>query len=114
MTAMSTYQSGATAVHSTFKPSFLYAGVMSATAMSRAPVMRPKMLFGQKSSGDAKSAATIKINGKKNISLEKADLAGEKVLRNILMNNKVDITTLQGKMNNCNGNGGCGTCVVKI
>ena len=112
--AMSSYQSGAAAVHSAYKPSFLYAGVLSTSAMSRAPVMRPKMLFGKKSTDNAKSAASIKVNGKKSINLEKADFAGDTKLRNILMDNKVDIYNLNGKFNNCEGYGGCGTCVVKI
>ena len=82
--------------------------------MSRAPVMRPKMFFGKKSSDNAKSAASIKVNGKKSINLEKADFAGDTKLRNILMDNKVDIYNFNGKFNNCEGYGGCGTCVVKI
>ena len=106
--------SGVNAVHAQYKPSFLNVAIMN--AISRPQVVQPKMMFGQKSSsgGDKKSAATIKVNGKKNICLEKSDLANEKILRNILQNNKVETEKFFDKKKNCGGSGFCGTCVVKV
>jgi ferredoxin len=50
----------------------------------------------------------VKINGKV--------FDGKKgaPLRNIMMDNKVDVYKLQGKLNNCGGAGVCGTCKVKV
>lgn len=36
------------------------------------------------------------------------------VLRNTLLENKVDLYTFAGKLTNCNGGGQCGTCVVEV
>ncbi|KAK4532948.1 hypothetical protein CCYA_CCYA14G3805 [Cyanidiococcus yangmingshanensis] len=35
-------------------------------------------------------------------------------LRKVLLENKVDVYTLRGKLTNCGGGGQCGTCVVDI
>eukprot|EP00241_Pyramimonas_parkeae_P011588 CAMPEP_0114254810 /NCGR_PEP_ID=MMETSP0058-20121206/17203_1 /TAXON_ID=36894 /ORGANISM="Pyramimonas parkeae, CCMP726" /LENGTH=205 /DNA_ID=CAMNT_0001369105 /DNA_START=267 /DNA_END=884 /DNA_ORIENTATION=+ len=41
-------------------------------------------------------------------------LEPESVLRNALLDNKVDLYTNWGKMSNCGGGGSCGTCVVQV
>ena len=40
--------------------------------------------------------------------------ADDRILRNQLTENGVDLTTVWGKMKSCNGAGQCGTCIVKI
>ncbi|XP_024394748.1 photosynthetic NDH subunit of subcomplex B 3, chloroplastic [Physcomitrium patens] len=40
--------------------------------------------------------------------------SGEKLLRNIILENKLELYGLYGKVMNCGGGGSCGTCVVEI
>ncbi|CAK7353482.1 unnamed protein product [Dovyalis caffra] len=43
-------------------------------------------------------------------------ISGEKLLRNIMLDNKIELyaTFHQGKVMNCGGGGSCGTCIVEI
>lgn len=40
--------------------------------------------------------------------------SGEKLMRNIILDNKLELYGLYGKVMNCGGGGSCGTCVVEI
>ncbi|KAL5975198.1 hypothetical protein ACLOJK_031877 [Asimina triloba] len=40
--------------------------------------------------------------------------SGEKLLRNIMMDNKIELYAAYGKVMNCGGGGSCGTCIVEI
>jgi ferredoxin len=40
--------------------------------------------------------------------------SGEKLLRNIILDNKLELYGLYGKVMNCGGGGSCGTCIVEI
>lgn len=40
--------------------------------------------------------------------------SGEKVLRNIMLDNKIELYATYGKLMNCGGGGTCGTCIVEI
>ncbi|CAN6456274.1 unnamed protein product [Victoria cruziana] len=47
--------------------------------------------------------------------VKKASVAsGEKVLRNLMLENKIDLYAAYGKVMNCGGGGSCGTCIVEI
>ncbi|KAE9586467.1 putative Beta-grasp domain-containing protein [Lupinus albus] len=41
-------------------------------------------------------------------------MSGEKLLRNIMLDNKLDLYATYGKLMNCGGGGSCGTCIVEI
>ncbi|GAV74840.1 Fer2 domain-containing protein [Cephalotus follicularis] len=41
-------------------------------------------------------------------------LSGEKLLRNIMLDNNIDLYATYGKLMNCGGGGSCGTCIVEI
>ncbi|GAA0141570.1 oxidoreductase [Lithospermum erythrorhizon] len=41
-------------------------------------------------------------------------VSGEKLLRNIMSDNKIELYGAYGKVMNCGGGGSCGTCVVEI
>ncbi|KAK4345140.1 hypothetical protein RND71_035316 [Anisodus tanguticus] len=41
-------------------------------------------------------------------------LSGEKLLRNIMSENKIELYAAYGKVMNCGGGGSCGTCIVEI
>ncbi|KAK8921064.1 hypothetical protein KSP39_PZI019902 [Platanthera zijinensis] len=40
--------------------------------------------------------------------------SGEKLLRNIMIDNKIQLYAAYGKVMNCGGGGSCGTCIVEI
>lgn len=40
--------------------------------------------------------------------------SGEKLLRNIMLDNKIELYATYGKLMNCGGGGSCGTCIVEI
>lgn len=47
--------------------------------------------------------------------MEKAKaVSGEKLLRNIMLDNKIELYATYGKLMNCGGGGSCGTCIVEI
>lgn len=47
--------------------------------------------------------------------VEKAKaMSGEKLLRNIMLDNKIELYATYGKLMNCGGGGSCGTCIVEI
>ncbi|XP_015886067.3 photosynthetic NDH subunit of subcomplex B 3, chloroplastic [Ziziphus jujuba] len=47
--------------------------------------------------------------------VEKAKaISGEKLLRNIMLDNKIELYATYGKIMNCGGGGSCGTCIVEI
>ncbi|XVF88194.1 hypothetical protein PTKIN_Ptkin19aG0030600 [Pterospermum kingtungense] len=41
-------------------------------------------------------------------------ISGEKLLRNIMRDNKIELYAAYGKVMNCGGGGSCGTCIVEI
>ncbi|CAN1164829.1 Photosynthetic NDH subunit of subcomplex B 3, chloroplastic [Linum perenne] len=41
-------------------------------------------------------------------------ISGEKLLRNIMLDNKMELYATYGKVMNCGGGGTCGTCIVEI
>ncbi|KAH7840799.1 hypothetical protein Vadar_021804 [Vaccinium darrowii] len=41
-------------------------------------------------------------------------VSGEKLLRNVMMDNKIELYAPYGKVMNCGGGGSCGTCIVEI
>ncbi|KAJ6924670.1 photosynthetic NDH subunit of subcomplex B 3 [Populus alba x Populus x berolinensis] len=41
-------------------------------------------------------------------------ISGEKLLRNIMSDNKIELYAAYGKVMNCGGGGSCGTCIVEI
>ncbi|XP_019189828.1 PREDICTED: photosynthetic NDH subunit of subcomplex B 3, chloroplastic [Ipomoea nil] len=41
-------------------------------------------------------------------------VSGEKLLRNIMADNKIELYAAYGKVMNCGGGGSCGTCIVEI
>lgn len=41
-------------------------------------------------------------------------VSGEKLLRSIMQDNKIDLYATYGKVMNCGGGGSCGTCIVEI
>ncbi|PKA64216.1 hypothetical protein AXF42_Ash009436 [Apostasia shenzhenica] len=41
-------------------------------------------------------------------------ISGEKLLRNIMLENKIELYAAYGKVLNCGGGGSCGTCIVEI
>ena len=52
-------------------------------------------------------------NGKYPMDKAKA-VSGEKLLRNIMSENKIELYAAYGKAMNCGGGGSCGTCIVEI
>ncbi|GER33916.1 2Fe-2S ferredoxin-like superfamily protein [Striga asiatica] len=40
-------------------------------------------------------------------------VSGEKLLRNIMLDNKIELYAAFGKVMNCGGGGSCGTCIVE-
>ncbi|KAK9946114.1 hypothetical protein M0R45_011591 [Rubus argutus] len=47
--------------------------------------------------------------------VEKATaISGEKLLRSIMSDNKIELYATYGKLMNCGGGGSCGTCIVEI
>ncbi|KAM3379555.1 photosynthetic NDH subunit of subcomplex B 3, chloroplastic [Capsicum galapagoense] len=52
-------------------------------------------------------------NGKFPMDKAKA-VSGEKLLRNIMSENKIELYAAYGKVMNCGGGGSCGTCIVEI
>ncbi|OWM86656.1 photosynthetic NDH subunit of subcomplex B 3, chloroplastic [Punica granatum] len=47
--------------------------------------------------------------------LDKAEaISGEKLLRNIMLDDKIELYAAYGKVMNCGGGGSCGTCIVEI
>ncbi|XP_004138751.1 photosynthetic NDH subunit of subcomplex B 3, chloroplastic isoform X2 [Cucumis sativus] len=41
-------------------------------------------------------------------------ISGDKLLRNIMLDNKLELYAPYGKLMNCGGGGSCGTCIVEI
>ncbi|CAN6540226.1 unnamed protein product [Malus baccata var. baccata] len=41
-------------------------------------------------------------------------ISGEKLLRDVMSDNKVELYATYGKLMNCGGGGSCGTCIVEI
>ncbi|XP_006367929.1 uncharacterized protein [Solanum tuberosum] len=41
-------------------------------------------------------------------------VSGEKLLRNIMSENKIELYAAYGKVMNCGGGGSCGTCIVEV
>ncbi|XP_061359597.1 photosynthetic NDH subunit of subcomplex B 3, chloroplastic [Gastrolobium bilobum] len=41
-------------------------------------------------------------------------ISGEKLLRNIMLDKKIDLYATYGKLMNCGGGGSCGTCIVEV
>ncbi|KAG9459375.1 hypothetical protein H6P81_003883 [Aristolochia fimbriata] len=41
-------------------------------------------------------------------------VSGDKLLRNIMLDNKIELYAAYGKVMNCGGGGSCGTCIVEV
>ncbi|XP_024029660.1 photosynthetic NDH subunit of subcomplex B 3, chloroplastic [Morus notabilis] len=41
-------------------------------------------------------------------------ISGEKLLRNVMLDDKIELYATYGKVMNCGGGGSCGTCIVEI
>ncbi|XP_039117417.1 photosynthetic NDH subunit of subcomplex B 3, chloroplastic isoform X1 [Dioscorea cayenensis subsp. rotundata] len=41
-------------------------------------------------------------------------ISGEKLLRNIMLDNNIELYAAYGKVMNCGGGGSCGTCIVEV
>ncbi|CAA3014262.1 photosynthetic NDH subunit of subcomplex B 3, chloroplastic-like [Olea europaea subsp. europaea] len=52
-------------------------------------------------------------DGKPPVDRAKA-ISGEKLLRNIMLDNNIELYAAYGKVMNCGGGGSCGTCIVEI
>uniref|UniRef100_A0A2P2JBP1 2Fe-2S ferredoxin-type domain-containing protein n=1 Tax=Rhizophora mucronata TaxID=61149 RepID=A0A2P2JBP1_RHIMU len=52
-------------------------------------------------------------DGKYPVNRAKA-VSGEKLLRTIMLDNKIELYATYGKVMNCGGGGSCGTCIVEI
>ncbi|KAL8113591.1 hypothetical protein AgCh_020790 [Apium graveolens] len=56
-----------------------------------------------------------KAGGDGNYPVDKVrELSGEKVLRSIMEDNKLELYAAYGKLMNCGGGGSCGTCIVEV
>ncbi|KAF5186534.1 photosynthetic NDH subunit of subcomplex B 3 protein [Thalictrum thalictroides] len=56
-----------------------------------------------------------KVGGDGNYPVEKASaISGDKLLRNIMSDNNIELYATYGKVMNCGGGGSCGTCIVEI
>lgn len=42
------------------------------------------------------------------------EISGAKLLRNVMLDNKIELYATYGKLMNCGGGGSCGTCIVEI
>ncbi|CAA0838349.1 2Fe-2S ferredoxin-like superfamily protein [Striga hermonthica] len=78
-----------------------FAGVSSSEA-STAPPEKPQIemeFIGPKPGDEVNKAKAV---------------SGEKLLRNIMLDNKIELYAAYGKVMNCGGGGSCGTCIVEI
>ena len=80
--------------------------------LARARVSQVNMLFGggNKPANAKGGKIVITVDGGKVIESSEASVN----LRKVLMENKVDVYPLKGKLSNCGGAGICGTCAVKV
>ncbi|CAM9185700.1 unnamed protein product [Hapterophycus canaliculatus] len=73
-----------------------------------------QMLFGGGKKKGAGGAIVVTVQQKTGFKETEVTLAGKTNLRKALMDNKIDIYPLQGKIYNCGGGGSCGTCAVNV
>eukprot|EP00752_Nemacystus_decipiens_P001467 g1443.t1 len=73
-----------------------------------------QMLFGGGGKKKASGGIVVKVQQKTGFKETELTLAGKTNLRKALMDNKIDIYPLQGKIYNCGGGGSCGTCAVDV
>eukprot|EP00904_Undaria_pinnatifida_P010699 jgi/Undpi1/675/HiC_scaffold_10.g04139.m1 len=76
-----------------------------------------QMFFG--GGGAKKATATskgivVKVQQKTGFKETELTLKGKTNLRKALLDNKIDVYPLQGKIYNCGGGGSCGTCAVNV
>ena len=64
--------------------------------------------------GSAGGEKSIRIQADDDTCIDIPSWSDDRILRNQLTQNGVDLTTIWGKMKSCNGAGQCGTCIVKI
>ncbi|CAL5206372.1 unnamed protein product [Lathyrus oleraceus] len=56
-----------------------------------------------------------KPDGEGSFPVDKAKaISGEKLMRSIMLDNKIELYATYGKLMNCGGGGSCGTCIVEI
>ncbi|XP_004498633.1 photosynthetic NDH subunit of subcomplex B 3, chloroplastic isoform X1 [Cicer arietinum] len=56
-----------------------------------------------------------KADGEGSYPVDKAkEISGAKLLRNVMLDNKIELYATYGKLMNCGGGGSCGTCIVEI
>ncbi|KAK4422304.1 hypothetical protein Salat_1812700 [Sesamum alatum] len=95
----SNHRSSAVSLRTTRPLSVSFAS--SSPETSTAPPQKPQIqleFLGPKP-GDAVNSATA--------------TSGEKLLRNIMQDNKIELYAAYGKVMNCGGGGSCGTCIVE-
>ncbi|KAI7979089.1 hypothetical protein LOK49_Contig520G00002 [Camellia lanceoleosa] len=79
---------------------------LAANSPESAPPEAPEIeleFIGEKAGGD----------GKYPVERARA-VSGEKLLRSIMLDNKIELYAPYGKVMNCGGGGSCGTCIVEI
>ncbi|CAM9165599.1 unnamed protein product [Choristocarpus tenellus] len=74
------------------------------------------MFFGGGGSNSKAKAKGININVRQKTGFKETtiNIPAQKNLRKVLLDNKVDVYPLQGKIYNCGGGGSCGTCAVNV
>ncbi|PWA78180.1 2Fe-2S ferredoxin-like superfamily protein [Artemisia annua] len=80
--------------------------VLSFAATQEPPTATPEIeleFIGPKPEGDGKYPVD-----------RAAALSGEKLLRTIMSDNKLELYGTYGKVMNCGGGGSCGTCIVEV
>ncbi|XP_057721935.1 photosynthetic NDH subunit of subcomplex B 3, chloroplastic isoform X1 [Arachis stenosperma] len=86
----------------------------------RQPISAPFAAVNSPESPPAKPEIELEFIGPKASSdgsypVDKAkEISGEKLLRNIMLDNKIELYATYGKVMNCGGGGSCGTCIVEI
>ncbi|RYR55104.1 hypothetical protein Ahy_A06g030349 [Arachis hypogaea] len=85
----------------------------------RQPISAPFAAVNSPESPPAKPEIELEFIGPKASSdgsypVDKAkEISGEKLLRNIMLDNNIELYATYGKVMNCGGGGSCGTCIVE-
>ncbi|XP_072053731.1 photosynthetic NDH subunit of subcomplex B 3, chloroplastic isoform X2 [Arachis hypogaea] len=86
----------------------------------RQPISAPFAAVNSPESPPAKPEIELEFIGPKASSdgsypVDKAkEISGEKLLRNIMLDNNIELYATYGKVMNCGGGGSCGTCIVEF
>uniref|UniRef100_A0A803NMB2 2Fe-2S ferredoxin-type domain-containing protein n=1 Tax=Cannabis sativa TaxID=3483 RepID=A0A803NMB2_CANSA len=101
--------------------SVIYGECGNAVVMAGGDVVKESVEGG---SGEMRFCVVVGANGGREMPkagndgsypVERAkEISGEKLLRNIMADNKIQLYATYGKVMNCGGGGSCGTCIVEI